>query len=126
MSETEVLTSPATSLRTRVQTLIDNSGADVSEAVVQHFVKLETDRRAKMLIDGLTKLTEAEKAHEGVKPDHYIFDGDGKPLQVGFSADQKKKKEKTFGKLKRLEASLNDAITDNNFKPLEEALKQND
>lgn len=125
MSET-TSSADATSLRTRIQTVIEASTSAVNELVVNYFVKQETDRRTALIVDGLKRLGDAEKAHEAIKADHRIFGEGGEVLQFGFSAEQKGKKDKARKKLDRLSDALNEAISSGKFKALEDALKQND
>lgn len=123
MAETTETGIDPTGLRNRVASLIASSTPHVIEGVVQHLVKLETDRRTKLLIDGLAKLAEAEAAYANIKPDHRIFDESFAPAGVGYTADQKGKKEKAGKKLDRINKALTAAISESSFKDLEEVLK---
>ena len=110
-------------LKQRIQELIDTSGDEVRERVIAHYVKLETDRRTALIVDGMRKLVAAESDLTKIKFDHIIFDEHGVPVQQGYTAPQKGKRDKAVKLVDRLTKSLNDAIGIGNFKPLEETMK---
>ena len=93
-----------------------------SPSLPKSFVKTEKDRRAGILVDGLKKHSEAETVLGKMKPDHIIFDDDGKPIQQGWSAKQKGERDKAQKLLSKFTVAINAALT-GDFKLLEEALK---
>jgi hypothetical protein len=109
--------------KSRIQKIIAESSPSVVNAVVEHFANIEIDRRIKLIVDGMKKLEDAEKETTKIKPDHIIFDDEGKPITRGWTADQKNKKEKSAKHVDKLTTALNQAISGLDFKPLEEALK---
>lgn len=121
----EVLSSPLGAMRNRIQEFLVHSraGATVNEQVVQHFIKLETDRRVALIIDGMKRLMAAETELLAIKPDHNIFGDDGVIVSQGWSAAQKNKKERAQKLVKRLTDVLHVAVSNSEFKMLEEALK---
>lgn len=122
MSETETVKS-VEDLRTKVQTLITASPPIVVEQVVTALVKVEIDRRAALLTDGLKRHADATTALSKFKADHIVFDDTGKVLSQGWSAKQKSEREKAQKVVDRLGTALDTAISSGDFKALEEALK---
>lgn len=122
MSETETVKS-VEDLRTKVQTLITASPPIVVEQVVTALVKVEIDRRAALLTDGLKRHADATTALSKFKADHIVFDDTGKVLSQGWSAKQKSEREKAQKVVDRLVTALDTAISSGDFKALEEALK---
>lgn len=122
MSETGTVNT-VTDLRAKVQTLITASPPIVVEQVVNALVKVEIDRRAALLTDGLKRHADAMTALGKIKADHILFDDAGKPIQQGWTAKQKSDRDKAQRVVDRFGAGLDTAISSGDFKPLEEALK---
>jgi hypothetical protein len=113
----------ATTLRDKIATTIDGSTETVQAEVVKYFVDIELKRRTKLIIDGLTKLSSAEAELATIKADVIVFDGEGKPIQQGWSTAQKGKRDRAQKLVDRITVALTPAIAEANFKPLEEVLK---
>lgn len=110
-------------IRSQVQTVIDGSGPMVLEQVIQIFSKAETDRRVALLVDGLKRHAAAEAEYDKIRPDHKILADDGAIAFHGWTLDQKKKKDSAKRLVDRLTNALTEAMSNRNFKPLEEAVK---
>lgn len=90
-----------------------NAGPTVVDAVVEHLVKKEIDRRTKAVLDGLESLQKQEKELKKVKPDSVIYAADGKVATEGWTKQNlegKNKMEKNVAKLREaLDAALDKA-----------------
>jgi hypothetical protein len=114
----------ADALRDKITATINDSAEIIKDEVVKHFSDIEIKRRTKLIIDGMTKLSIAEADLAKLKPDHIVFDNDGKAIQQGWSAPQKGKRDKAQGLVHRTHSALTAAIVDADFKRLEELLKE--
>lgn len=112
-------------MREAIKRKIADSSVPVEIRVIDHFVEQETDRRAKLIIDGVMRLADAETALAKFKPDSMVFDDDGKMIQQGWSADNKSRREKAQKVVAKINEGLTLALAGADFKKLEEALKGN-
>ena len=114
----------AASLRELITAKIDGSSEAVRQDVVTHFVDIELKRRTKLIIDGMTKLSSAEAELAKIKADFMVFGDDGKPIQQGWTTQQKGKRDKAQKLVDRVNAALTPAIVEGNFKLLEDLAKE--
>ncbi len=113
------------SFRAAIGEAVAACNGSVLDRVVDHFVKIEVERRTPILIRGLSEIDKVDADIKKIRPDQ-TFDLDGNVLTSSYTKGILDQRNKLIDRLSKLRSAMNAAITDGNFEPLEKALKGSD
>lgn len=103
-------TTPVKTIREAVADGLNNLTGRTREAVVEHFAKLEADKRAAAIITGLNKLDDLENQLRRIKPAPQGFDENGEPVGAAvFSKEQVEQRKKLTEQVEKLTKALDKA-----------------
>lgn len=105
-----------------VATKLATLNPTVREKVIDIKVQEEITKRTDMVMKGLSKLDELEKAAQKIKADHVIKDVEGKVIQEGYTDAKLKEKNKADQAVKQMREALSKALAEANYEPLKKAL----
>ena len=120
---TTVTTHPAKILRDSVLETVEKAGPQVRERVKNTLVEAELSKRADMILKGLNKRDEAQKAINKIKPDQIAYDADGKKTSETYSKAKVDELNKAKQQLASIDKALEEALSDTpNFDKLAKAV----
>ena len=110
---------PAKVLRDSVLEVINSAGPQVRERVKNTLVEAELSKRADMILKGLNKRDDAQKAINKIKPDQQAFNADGSKATETFSKAKIDELNKAKQQLTNIDKALEEALSDTpNFEKL--------
>lgn len=121
-------TAPTTAPTASVNVLTDaaeavkNATGDVRARLVTTLVQRELDSRVDVLDKALTKLKDAKKEFQKLKPDQVALSADGTKSET-YSEAKWKERAKAQEELAKLEKAVESALVDGSFDKLRELVK---
>ena len=116
---TDTTTTAPVSLRDAIAESLDNLTGRTRDAVIEHFAKIEADKRAKALIAGLDKLDTLNSERRRIKPTFAGYSVEGEPVGPAmFSKEQLDSLKKVDEQIEKLEKAIERADTSADFDTL--------
>lgn len=102
-----------------------NSGPQIMERVITHFVEKEVSRRSETAIKALDKLDKLQKEGNKIKPDIISYGDDGKIASQSWSKQKIDERNANAAKIVKLQAALDKALDTNDFSDLFNLVNEN-
>jgi len=117
--------SAVATLRERVEQSIAGSAPVIVNKVIAKFVDEEIDRRAGLVVQGITRLRQLETDFAKTnKPDQVFYDAAGVETQSTYTKGKLDAINKAKKEVTKLSEALDKAINSGDYKGLEETLKK--
>lgn len=111
------------SILEQVADKLKNSGSDVASGVVDTLVNEEVEKRKGLVLKAIGVLENKEKELKKIKPDLVALDGEGKTVSENWSKGQLDKRNKLQQSIDKLNKALNNALENNDYEQLQNAVK---